>query len=273
MSVESLLILLYVSMNVKMYGRIVGMTQNSTPHCCPSSPPIADGDRCQQAAHMLAALSDVTRLRLAVFIYRCSPNPVCACSFPEVFGISRSTVSHHLTRLVDVGILRREQQGKWAYYSIDPDFDVRLLDVISEHMPQACTPRMATKKSTILFACRQNAGRSQMAAAIAEHLAAADVTVMSAGTQPADEVQPEVREVLSEIGLVPLSAPEKLDPAKIREADWVITMGCGESCPIFPGTHYEDWDVDDPSGQPLDVVRKIRDGIDVRVRELLGRIG
>ena len=73
-------------------------------------------------------------------------------------------------------------------------------------------------------------------------------------------------------GLEPFAQPEKLDPAKVKMADWVITMGCGESCPIFPGTHYEDWEVADPSGKPVEVVREIRDEITKRVRELLTRI-
>ena len=124
----------------------------------------------------------------------------------------------------------------------------------------------------ILFACRQNAGRSQMAAAIAQELATSDVTIMSAGTEPAEEVHPEVRDALAEIALEPFAQPEKLDPTKVKMADWVITMGCGESCPIFPGTHYEDWEVADPSGEPTEVVREIRDDITKRVKELSSRI-
>ena len=112
------------------------MNSQHAPNCCPA-PAIAGEGQCQDAADIFAALSDVTRLQLALFIYRCSPNPVCACSFPEVFNISRSTISHHLTRLVNAGILGREQQGKWAYYSIAPDFDTRLLDVVPK--PRAST--------------------------------------------------------------------------------------------------------------------------------------
>ena len=247
------------------------MNSQHAPNCCPA-PAIAGEGQCQEAANIFAALSDVTRLQLALFIYRCSPNPVCACSFPEVFNISRSTISHHLTRLVNAGILGREQQGKWAYYSIAPDFDTRLLDVVAKHMPQQPTSRKGATETRILFACRQNAGRSQMAAAIAQKLASSDVTIMSAGTEPAEEVHPEVRDALAEIGLEPFAQPDKLDPAKVKMADWVITMGCGESCPIFPGTHYEDWEVADPSGKPVEVVREIRDEITKRVRELLNRI-
>ena len=240
-------------------------------NCCPA-PAVADEGQCRDAASIFAALSDVTRLQVALFIYRCSPNPVCACSFPEVFNISRSTISHHLTKLVNAGILGREQQGKWAYYSIASEFDTQFLDVVAKHVPQQTTRRKEAAVTKILFACRQNAGRSQMAAAIAQELATSDVTIMSAGTEPAEEVHPEVRDALAEIGLEPFAQPEKLDPAKVKRADWVITMGCGESCPIFPGTHYEDWEVADPSGEPAEVVREIRDDITKRVKELLNRI-
>lgn len=247
------------------------MTSQHAPNCCPA-PAVADEGRCRDAASIFAALSDVTRLQVTLFIYRCSPNPVCACSFPEVFNISRSTISHHLTKLVNAGILGREQQGKWAYYSIASEFDTQFLDVVAKHVPQQTTRRKEAAVTKILFACRQNAGRSQMAAAIAQELATSDVTIMSAGTEPAEEVHPEVRDALAEIGLEPFAQPEKLDPAKVKMADWVITMGCGESCPIFPGTHYEDWEVADPSGEPTEVVREIRDDITKRVKELLSRI-
>lgn len=247
------------------------MISQHAPNCCPA-PAIADEGRCQDAAGIFAALSDVTRLQVALFIYRCSPNPVCACSFPEVFNISRSTISHHLTKLVNAGILGREQRGKWAYYSIASDFDTQFLDVVAKHVPQQTTHRNEAAVTRILFACRQNAGRSQMAAAIAQELAESNVTIMSAGTEPAEEVHPEVRDALAEIGLEPFGQPEKLDPAKVKMADWVITMGCSESCPIFPGTHYEDWEVADPSGEPVEAVREIRDEITQRVKELLSRI-
>ena len=247
------------------------MTNQYAPNCCPA-PAVADEGRCRDVTSIFAALSDVTRLQVALFIYRCSPNPVCACSFPEVFNISRSTISHHLTKLVNAGILGREQRGKWAYYSIASDFDTQFLDVVAKHVPQQTTHRKEAAVTRILFACRQNAGRSQMAAAIAQELAESNVTIMSAGTEPAEEVHPEVRDALAGIGLEPFGQPEKLDPAKVKMADWVITMGCSESCPIFPGTHYEDWEVADPSEEPTEVVREIRDDITKRVKELLSRI-
>lgn len=223
-------------------------------------------------AALFSALGDPVRLQLTVFIHRCAPSPVCACSFPEVFDLSRSTISHHLTRLVNAGILERVKKGKWAYYSIAEHFDTSLLAGIEAKFMDHHQHAEERPMKTILFACTKNAGRSQMAAAIAQQLAGTDMTILSAGTDPADDVHPEVRDALAEIGLEPHSQPEKLDPATVRSSDWVITMGCGESCPIFPGTRYENWDIPDPAGQPLDVVREIRDAIQERVQHLLTRM-
>ena len=128
------------------------------------------------------------------------------------------------------------------------------------------------KPVTIMFACRQNAGRSQLAAAITRAKADPNITVLSAGTEPADKLHTEVLTVLCEMGLEPDGKPKRLEPHDVQASDWVITMGCGETCAIFPGKHYEDWPVDDPSGQPLDVVRRIRDDIQQRVDDLLKRI-
>ncbi len=129
------------------------------------------------------------------------------------------------------------------------------------------------RPTVILFACRKNAGRSQIAAAIAKHLAGPGVTVLSAGSEAADELHPETTVVLEEMGLAPVSAtPKQLEVADVEASDWVITMGCGETCPVFPGKHYEDWEVADPFGQPLSVARAIRDDIQERVQDLLRRI-
>ncbi len=123
-----------------------------------------------------------------------------------------------------------------------------------------------------MFACRQNAGRSQMAAAIAKSLAPEGVEILSAGSEPADEVHPVVVEALASIGLEPDSQPKRLKRENVEVSDWVITMGCGESCPYVPGVHYEDWDIPDPHGKSLEEVSAIRDQITERVRALLARI-
>jgi len=135
------------------------------------------------------------------------------------------------------------------------------------------TTESTMRRPVILVACQRNAGRSQAAAALLQHYAGQRVEVLSGGSQPADDVQPLVREVLAERGLVPLSRPQRFDAAMVQAADVVVTMGCGEECPYYPGRSYLDWPVDDPHGQPLPVVRVIVDDIDARVRDLLTALG
>lgn len=126
-----------------------------------------------------------------------------------------------------------------------------------------------TAVPTILVACRKNAGRSQVAASILRSLVGDRVVVLSGGSEPADAVHPEVREVLAERGLGVEETPKAFDEAMVKSADVVITMGCGEECPYFPGKRYLDWEVQDPHEQPLEQVRAIIDDIEQRVRGLL----
>ena len=122
----------------------------------------------------------------------------------------------------------------------------------------------------VLFVCVHNAGRSQMAAALLDHHAAGRVRVRSAGSTPAEEINPSVVEAMAELGLdLSKEFPKPLTDDAVREADVVVTMGCGDACPIYPGKRYEDWELDDPAGQPVEAVREIRDEIDGRVRTLL----
>ncbi|GAA4862198.1 arsenate reductase ArsC [Actinomycetospora straminea] len=122
----------------------------------------------------------------------------------------------------------------------------------------------------VLFVCVHNAGRSQMAAALLDHHARGAVHVRSAGSAPADEINPAVREVMAELGLdLSREFPKPLTTDAVAAADVVITMGCGDACPIFPGKRYLDWELTDPAGKGIDDVRPIRDDIDRRVRELL----
>jgi protein-tyrosine-phosphatase len=130
--------------------------------------------------------------------------------------------------------------------------------------------RIAKATPELLFVCVQNAGRSQMAAALAEHLSAHRVHVRSAGSAPADQINPLVVEVLAERGIALTTAyPKPLSDNVIGAADVIITMGCGDACLIFPGKRYEDWNVADPAGQTIEVVRDIRDDIQARVTALL----
>jgi arsenate reductase (thioredoxin) len=125
----------------------------------------------------------------------------------------------------------------------------------------------------VLFVCVQNAGRSQMAAALLDHYAEGRVHVRSAGSAPADQIHPAVVAAMSELGIdVSKEFPKPITDAAVRAADAVITMGCGDACPIYPGKRYEDWEVDDPADTDLDGVRRIRDDIGDRVRALLAEI-
>jgi protein-tyrosine-phosphatase len=130
--------------------------------------------------------------------------------------------------------------------------------------------RIAKTVPELLFVCVHNAGRSQMAAALTEHLSARRVHVRSAGSAPAREVNPVVIRVLAERGITLATPyPKPLSDNVVRAADVIITMGCGDACPIFPGKRYEDWSVPDPADQPIEKVRDIRDDIQARVTELL----
>ncbi|WP_027942738.1 arsenate reductase ArsC [Amycolatopsis taiwanensis] len=125
-------------------------------------------------------------------------------------------------------------------------------------------------KPEVLFVCVHNAGRSQMAAALLDHHAQGRVVVRSAGSAPADAVNPAVAQAMTEIGLdLSKEIPKLLTAEAVQVADVVITMGCGDACPVFPGKRYLDWELDDPAGKSVDEVRPIRDEIDRRVQALL----
>jgi arsenate reductase (thioredoxin) len=129
------------------------------------------------------------------------------------------------------------------------------------------------EKPEVLFVCVHNAGRSQMAAALLDHHAQGRVNVRSAGSTPADQINPAVVEAMAEIGLdLSKEFPKPLTDEAVRQADVVITMGCGDACAIYPGKRYLDWDLPDPAGKPVKDVRPIRDEIDRRVRELLNEL-
>jgi protein-tyrosine-phosphatase len=131
-----------------------------------------------------------------------------------------------------------------------------------------------TDKPSVLFVCVHNAGRSQMAAAYLTHLSGGAVEVRSAGSAPADTVNPAVVEALLEDGIdIRNEIPKVLTVEAVQASDVVITMGCGDACPIFPGKRYEDWKLDDPAGQGVDAVRPIRDDIKSRIEVLLGELG
>ncbi|GAB3922782.1 arsenate reductase ArsC [Kribbella albertanoniae] len=132
---------------------------------------------------------------------------------------------------------------------------------------------MSETTPEVLFVCIHNAGRSQMAAALLDYHAAGRVVVRSAGSQPANELNPAVVEAMAEIGLdISKEFPKPLTDDAVKASDVVITMGCGDECPYFPGKTYLDWKLDDPAGHGIDAVRPIRDEIDARVRALIAEL-
>lgn len=126
---------------------------------------------------------------------------------------------------------------------------------------------------TVLFVCVHNAGRSQMAAGFLQALAGDRIEVLSAGSEPKDQINPTAVQVMAEEGIdIASGTPKLLTVEAVRESDVVITMGCGDACPIFPGKRYEDWQLDDPAGQDAATVRRIRDDIRARVETLIGEL-
>ena len=128
-------------------------------------------------------------------------------------------------------------------------------------------------KPSVLFVCVHNAGRSQMAAGFMTHLGQGRVEVLSAGSAPKDSINPVAVEAMAEIGIdISSNSPKILTPEAVQQSDAVITMGCGDACPFYPGKRYEDWVLDDPAGQGIESVRVIRDEIKSRVEKLLAEL-
>ena len=130
------------------------------------------------------------------------------------------------------------------------------------------------ERPTVLFVCVHNAGRSQMAAGYLRHLAGDRIEVLSAGSEPADQVNPVAIEAMAEEGIdITAEQPKVLTAEAVKKSDVVVTMGCGDACPFFPGTRYEDWELDDPAGQGIEAVRPIRDEIRRRIEALIASLG
>jgi len=130
-----------------------------------------------------------------------------------------------------------------------------------------------TSQPTVLFVCVHNAGRSQMAAGYLQHLGAGRIEVLSAGSAPADSINPVAVEAMAEEGIdITAAVPKILTDEAVQVSDVVITMGCGDACPFYPGTRYEDWKLDDPAGQGIEAVRPIRDEIRRRVEALVAEL-
>ena len=131
----------------------------------------------------------------------------------------------------------------------------------------------STSKPSVLFVCVHNAGRSQMAAGFMTHLGQGRVEVLSAGSAPKDSINPVAVEAMAEVGIdISQNSPKVLTPEAVQQSDAVITMGCGDACPYYPGKRYEDWVLEDPAGQGIESVRVIRDDIKLRVETLLAEL-
>ena len=144
-----------------------------------------------------------------------------------------------------------------------------------ERRPTPELPHMAETRPEVLFVCVHNAGRSQMAAALLAHHGGDRVVVRSAGTAPADAINPAVVSVMAELGIdlhASGARPKRLEDAAVEASDVVVTMGCGDACPFYPGVRYLDWQLDDPAGRGIDAVRTIRDQIERLVTELIGSL-
>src|SRR3954470_13038806 len=132
---------------------------------------------------------------------------------------------------------------------------------------------MSGDRPEVLFVCVHNAGRSQMAAGLLQSKAGDRIRVISAGSEPADQLNPAVVAAMDELGIdISAERPKKLDDGMVRESDVVITMGCGDACPIYPGKRYEDWELEDPAGKDLETVREIRDEIAGRIDALIDEL-
>lgn len=134
-------------------------------------------------------------------------------------------------------------------------------------------PNSTTTKPSVLFVCVHNAGRSQMAAGYLTELSGGRIEVRSAGSEPADQINPVAVEAMAEDGIdITSASPKILTTDAVKASDVVITMGCGDACPIFPGKRYEDWDLADPAGQGIEAVRPIRDDIKARIEQLVSEL-
>jgi arsenate reductase len=203
----------------------------------------------------------------------------------EVDVITRNHLEKGLESLSEefAGIFSKETVERYMAESLDALKGSRLKDFVPLFVHRFARERLRalgqvegtiTKEvPEVLFVCVQNAGRSQMAAALLDHYADGRVHVRSAGSEPADQINANVVDALAEVGVdISKEFPKPMTDEVVRAADAVVTMGCGDACPIYPGKRYEDWEVDDPAETDLDGVRRIRDDISARVRQLLGEV-
>lgn len=229
--------------------------------------PLTEAD-AQRLADHLKALADPVRLRLVSMLATAPTGELCACELPEAVSKSQATVSHHLGLLVNAGLIEREQRGKWAWFRLRHD----RLALVRSALGEGATPRR-TRKPVVLFLCVHNAGRSQMAAGFMRNLAQDRVEVVSAGSEPATTLNPIAVKAMREVGIdIRRSTPQRWTDELARNADVIVSMGCGDECPVFPGTRRVEWPLNDPAGQSIEVVRPIRDEIKRLVTGLIDEL-
>jgi protein-tyrosine-phosphatase len=199
--------------------------------------------------------------------------------------VTRRHVEHAAEALQDefAGVFSRETIARYIAESTDRLSESKInvfVPVLAHRFARERLLALAQAEGSIvkeqpevLFVCVHNAGRSQMAAGLLKLRSDGRVNVRSAGSLPADQINPAVTEAMKEVGVDMSEAfPKPLTDEVVRAADVVITMGCGDACPIYPGKKYEDWELDDPAGRDVDAVRRIRDEIDARVHHLIGEL-
>jgi arsenate reductase len=203
----------------------------------------------------------------------------------QIEPATREHIERGLDSLTDefAGIFSRETIERYVEESLDSLQKVRFEDFVPLFVHRFARERLRALAQVegkvtkhvpeVLFVCVQNAGRSQMAAGLMDKLGGGRVHVRSAGSEPADQINPAVREAMAEVDVdLGKEFPKPLTDEVVRAADAVITMGCGDACPIYPGKRYEDWELDDPADADLEGVRRIRDEIQERVETLLGEV-
>ena len=203
----------------------------------------------------------------------------------EIDVITRGHLVKGLESLSDEfsGIFTAETIERYMAESLEKLGGTRLKDFVPLFVHRFARERLralgqvegsiAKEVPEVLFVCTHNAGRSQMAAALLDHLAAGSVHVRSAGSEPADQINPRVVEAMSELGIdIGKEFPKPMTDEIIRAADAVITMGCGDACPIYPGKRYEDWELADPSELDLEGIREVRDELQDRLATLLDEL-
>ena len=245
--------------------------------CAPLGSSTLSDDEAEATAALFKALGDPARVRI-VNLLAGAGGEVCVCELTRALELAQPTVSHHLKKLHDAGLLDRERRGKWAIYSLSTVAVRKLATVtdLKEGVADAVLLRVLRlrllQEVNVLFVCIGNQGRSVLAERLFRSAAGPDHQARSAGAAPGDATHPEVLEVLRELGIDASGhVPRKLDEPLLDWAD-VVVATCDGSCPLTPGKRRLDWQIPDPIGRPLTEVRALRDEIRTRVDALLAEL-